>query len=885
MKALEKERARRYESASGFAADLQRFLDGEAVLAHPPSAIYRMTKLVRRHKVKMIAAGLIVFTILAGIVGTTWGMLQAQSAREAEARQRTEAERERDGKEQARQAAVVEKERADTERKISDEVRHFITDDIFGQTNDPSMGKLSELKVKALLDRAAGKISNRFADQPAVEAAVRFSIFRGYYEIGLAEQGRIHLERALELYRSVRGTKHLDTYRAMMSMAQLDLITSQGDQGESLGREAYAGFKQLLGEGDPVTLQEASRLVVLLSRRGLNAEALELCQSTAALNRKIQPFNQVLDEKLQFQQIDILLERQEYLKAEPLACTYFETIYAKYGNRHLYAYRAAAALMRVLENTDRRQLAETLGVEWLDRAVRFYGADHHEATFLRHSLGDIYYNEGKFLQAGLMYLDASRGYRLFQGLRSEKGRLMQSYAVEALAKVQQLDVARKRADSWASSELPEQLFYASCLYAGLANAANVPVAESPDARTSIELLRKAIDRGFTDYDSLVSELNQIANHDDFHNVTTEMNKQKPSAYPRMLSILGKSQINKSEFAQAINTLKHAISLLEKQIDVNTRDAKIREVLGDTYDQLGDVYFRTKYYTQAETYHHKSLEQRLILRRDHKDITYYGSQVAWSHHNLGATYCESKNHAKAIEAFREAVALREELLKNLPARHSYRNDLGRDLEYLATAYKKLGQLDSAVQTFRCAYQVRRAHAKIPPYDGERNWFYNLSMQQLAAILEDTNQLNEALAVARENIEFLQNPSQRESLDSAGRLERYASILMKQKNWIEAEKALREALAIRHNKDPKGWELMNDQTLLGSVLLAQKKHSEAESFLVKGCQGLGQLQNTLPADQQDRLSKSIDSLIQLYTVTNKHEDVKKWQAEKARLTRTK
>src|SRR5205085_7210309 len=78
MKALEKDRNRRYESAAGFAADVQRYLADEPVLACPPSAGYRLRQFARRHRGPVAAAGLVLLTLVGGIVGTTLGLLQAE---------------------------------------------------------------------------------------------------------------------------------------------------------------------------------------------------------------------------------------------------------------------------------------------------------------------------------------------------------------------------------------------------------------------------------------------------------------------------------------------------------------------------------------------------------------------------------------------------------------------------------------------------------------------------------------------------------------------------------------------------------------------------------------------------------------------------------------
>ncbi len=93
MKALEKDRNRRYETANGFAMDVQRYLADEPVLAGPPSAWYRLRKFVRRNKGPVLAACLVVLALVAGILGTTAGLLRARAAAAAVAVQHHRAER------------------------------------------------------------------------------------------------------------------------------------------------------------------------------------------------------------------------------------------------------------------------------------------------------------------------------------------------------------------------------------------------------------------------------------------------------------------------------------------------------------------------------------------------------------------------------------------------------------------------------------------------------------------------------------------------------------------------------------------------------------------------------------------------------------------------
>jgi serine/threonine protein kinase/tetratricopeptide (TPR) repeat protein len=101
MKALEKDRGRRYETASDFAQDLQCYLDDEPVRACPPSAWYRCRKFVRRNNQTVWTASLIVLALVAAVVGTTWSLIREQ--RHSQALQAAH-QRERLLNERARQA-------------------------------------------------------------------------------------------------------------------------------------------------------------------------------------------------------------------------------------------------------------------------------------------------------------------------------------------------------------------------------------------------------------------------------------------------------------------------------------------------------------------------------------------------------------------------------------------------------------------------------------------------------------------------------------------------------------------------------------------------------------------------------------------------------------
>jgi serine/threonine protein kinase len=127
LKALEKDRTRRYETANGLAADVRRYLTGQPVLAHPPGKLYQLGKFARRNPGWIASSALLLVSLLAGLVGTSWGLQRARQAQwnteqalevanseraEAMAAREREA-KERQAAESARKEALVQREAAE----------------------------------------------------------------------------------------------------------------------------------------------------------------------------------------------------------------------------------------------------------------------------------------------------------------------------------------------------------------------------------------------------------------------------------------------------------------------------------------------------------------------------------------------------------------------------------------------------------------------------------------------------------------------------------------------------------------------------------------------------------------------------------------------------
>jgi hypothetical protein len=214
MKCLEKDRNRRYETANGFAADVQRYLADEPVLACPPSAGYRLRKFARKNR-RGVAVALLIFALLVGgVVGTSLGLLRAIDARDV---------------------AVQEKKRADQQAAIALAVNSFLCDDLLAKAS-PFEQHYRDIKLRTVLDLAAERIAGRFDQQPIVEASIHFTIGRTYLNLSEYSGAKPHLEQALELHRRELGPEHVDTLICQSELAMLCFFQSKNDKGLTWSR-------------------------------------------------------------------------------------------------------------------------------------------------------------------------------------------------------------------------------------------------------------------------------------------------------------------------------------------------------------------------------------------------------------------------------------------------------------------------------------------------------------------------------------------------------------------------------------------------------------------------------------------------------------------------
>jgi eukaryotic-like serine/threonine-protein kinase len=263
MKCLEKDRNRRYETASDLAMDVRRFLTDEPVQAYPPSAAYRLRKFAGKYRRVLVIAAAFVALLATAAGVSTWLAVRAMRAERIAGEQRDQ--------------AMAEKERGDFEAAITTAINDFLQKDLLGQSdigNQPGdLPRNKNLTVRELLDRAAQGIDAKFPGQPRTAAAIRFTLGKAYLALGEYAEAHKHLERCLALRKEWQGPRHRDTLDAMNALAIVHWRRGQPDQAEKLYEEVLAGFRKL-GLGDhPDALSVVMNQAILANEKAHYKEA------------------------------------------------------------------------------------------------------------------------------------------------------------------------------------------------------------------------------------------------------------------------------------------------------------------------------------------------------------------------------------------------------------------------------------------------------------------------------------------------------------------------------------------------------------------------------------------------------------------------------------
>lgn len=384
MKALEKDRTRRYETANGFARDIQRYLADEVVEARPPSAGYRVQKFVRRHRGAVTAGATVAAAlVLATGVSVWFGM--------SEARQRAEADRMRDLA-QANAAAEVKA------RTRAEAINTFVTTAL--QSSDPmQFGKKDTTIAQAMANAIAKIETGAFKDDLETEAGLKDTIGLILKNNGKHEQARLLLEQALATRERVYKGDHPDIALSLNNLAQLYVAQSKYAQAEPLLKRSLAMFEKTCGPEHGDVAAGLNSLAALHYLQGQLDQAEPLFRRALALREKILSPNQ-RDLALTLNDLALVCSAQgNYAEAEAGMKRALAIYEQSLGPDHPDVAATLNSLATMYDDQGQFALAVPLFVRALSICEKSLGPDHPIVATGQHNLADLYRKTGQFAEA------------------------------------------------------------------------------------------------------------------------------------------------------------------------------------------------------------------------------------------------------------------------------------------------------------------------------------------------------------------------------------------------------------------------------------------------------------------------------------------------------
>jgi serine/threonine protein kinase/tetratricopeptide (TPR) repeat protein len=738
MKALAKERDRRYETANGFAKDIERFLNHEPVLAGPPSTGYRMRKFVRRNRGQVVAALAICVVLVAGIAGTTVGLIRSEAARRGEREQRAIAQA---NEKQATVAATAEKKAKEREaeqrsnaEKARDRTRQALdamTSSITGDSLS-AQTEISEDQKKFLTEVL--KYYQEFAGEKADDEKSRARTAAAAVRVGIIESRLGRTEQALAAYQMARvGYASLATdfpskpaYRQALGVSHMGVAIRLRDLGKFSEAKAEFGnalaIQEKLVDVFPATpsyraelARTQTNLAVLLADQGNYREAEQLSRQALAAPKKLaaefpaEPEHReelaILHHNLGVQLWE-MGKRSEAVEQERMALAIDERLAADFPTAPKYRHSLAGTryglghflmgLGKASEADEQFRQAMTIQDKL---AAEFPG----QAAY-REALARTHHNRGNLLTELAKSSEAEAEFRQALAIREKLSAESPGVAQyrRGLAS-SHVDLGTLLEDMGRRREAERAFRQAVAILEALA----ADVSTVPDIRLELALSQV----------KLASVLGVLGNRFEAEerlrraiSILKSLTSQFP-VVPRYQHHLVYSHLGLGAFLtkvgrpiEAEEQYRRALTIQQKLTADFAPMPRDLHKLARSHDDLGVVLVGMQKRLEAEEQHRQALAILEKLVTDCPTVSDYRLDLARSHHNLGKVLKEQGNHADAERHYRQALAIQEQLVADFAAVPRHREQLASKHRSLGILLSDLGKLTEAEKQFRQALAI-------------------------------------------------------------------------------------------------------------------------------------------------------------------------------------
>ena len=278
LKCLEKEPSKRYASAASLADDLERWERDEPIQARPATTAERFRRWCRRKPALAGVSFALAAAVIGGLVVTNFLLWRERQAR----RRALAAEH---AQSQLRSLAEAEKEFAKTEAAKSRQWAAFLRRTLKSVGPQAALGRDTAL-LRDILDQAAGRIDRELTNQPAVEAELRDTIGRAYFDVGQYDKAAAMQRETLRLRRQVSNSEPAEIAGSLHALAGALAAAGQLDEAEALNREELALWRNLVGQDHPRIAGSLNNLGDIAFRRRDWAQARRDFEEALAIYRK-----------------------------------------------------------------------------------------------------------------------------------------------------------------------------------------------------------------------------------------------------------------------------------------------------------------------------------------------------------------------------------------------------------------------------------------------------------------------------------------------------------------------------------------------------------------------------------------------------------------------
>jgi tetratricopeptide (TPR) repeat protein len=900
MKAIEKSRMRRYESAGGFARDVERYLDGDAVEASPPSAAYRLRKFGRKYR-KAVVVG----AAFAGLVVVAAGVSIALAVRATRAERSTLIAYHR-----AVDAEALATAEGDKARRAAREARavlKFFQEQVLAAARpageEGGMGR--NVTVREAVSAAASRVSENFKDQPTVEAYVRAAL--GVNHLLLGEPGRAaeELERATRLFDAELGSDDPTALEAKNSLAEAYHALGRMPEAIRLHEAALSACEARLGPDGPDTIMFRARLARDFLAVGRTAESIELNERALKASETKFGSDHRTTIAIRANLADAYLSLGRTAEAVGIYEELLKACEAALGDDDSATLSVRASLASAYESSGRIDAAIVLHEATLKARRAKLGPDHPRTLESQISLASAYRAGGRTADAIAVYGQTSEKLDAKLGASHPSALLCRAGLAGAYLSAKKGDQAVK-------------LYEATVL--DMEKAFGAGDARTLASRVSLGaayLAAGQIERAIAHFEATIK---------------AQESKLGPD-HPTILTC----RSNLAGAYRSAGRTDLAIALYEATI--KAQESKLghdhpatlgsRNGLAVTYKAAGRVSDAIKLYEQTLV----TLASK--LGPDHPETVAVRNNLAIAYKSVGRADSDielSKATLRAIESKlgptdAETVAARDKLIDlyqsigrtgdAIKLLEITESNLGSDTALsrkarlgLMRRYYQMGLFDRALPHYLRQYQAALGE------HGPRHIDTLIAMRDLAEVYARLGRFDEAEPLFLASLEgltdrpkndpivlltegYLANmyevqgrhaeaePLRSASLEAAraqfgpgnpgtaGPLAQLGLNLLGQRLWSEAEPILRECLALREKAQPDDWATFHTRSMLGESLAGQGKFAEAEPLVISGYDGLIARASRIPDGAKARLLAAGDRGVRLYAAWGKKETEQQWR----------